>query len=127
MYIDETLPIDDNKFANLNISNNTIEMQCISINILKLREIVIVNLYRPPQSSISSFIEYLTDTITSVFSLCKANIESYFMGDFNMNFSDKNNKQSKELTRLMKTSGIIPLIKDPTRIGEAFMLGSNIY
>ena len=127
MYIDKTLPIDDNKFANLNISNNTIEMQCISVNFLKLREIVIVNLYRPPQGSISSFIEHLTDTITSVFSLCKANIELFFMGDFDMNFSDKNNKQSKELTRLMKTSGIIPLIKDPTRIGEKLSCLDQIF
>ena len=117
LYIDETIPYNDNKFQRLNISNKYAELQCVSLNLEKLREIVIVNIYRPPQGSLKTFIDLLSKTTLEILNSCKSNVELYLMGDFNIDFLDKKDKNVKELIQTMKSAGNNFLIKDQTRIG----------
>ena len=118
MYIADNIPFDSDKFSSLNITNNNIELQCMALNFKHMREMVVLNLYRPPQGSVNSFIEYLSKIITSIYQLCKKNVEIYFMGDFNLDFSDTIDKNVKDLIQLMKSTGNKPLIDGQTRIGK---------
>ena len=97
MYIDNNLPYDDNKFKKLNLCCKDIESQCISLNVLNLREIILINIYRPPQGSLKNCIDLLSKFTDNILGLCKSDAELYFMGDFNVDFLDKEKRYTTEL------------------------------
>ena len=90
-----------------------LELQCIGLNIPNVRQIVILNLYRPPQGSVSVFIEKLNESIDKL--QMNRNAELYIMGDFNVNMLDKKSQQTKDLLLTMKMLGGLPLIQEYTR------------
>ena len=86
MYIAKEIPFDDCIFDKLNLSNKDIEVQCVLLNIPNLRQIVVSNIYRPPQGSIKNFSDALVQLSDQLRLICKDNVELYFMGDFNLDF-----------------------------------------
>ena len=73
---------------------------------------MIGNIYRPPQGNIDSFIEILEENIENI---DLDRIELFLMGDFNIDWSDKNNPNCKKLLELTKSLGLRQLIRDVTR------------
>ena len=55
MYINITIVHSDTKVSNLNMSSIDIEIQWITLKLPKVREILIGNVYRPPQGNLKSF------------------------------------------------------------------------
>ena len=101
MYVADYFPHSNSKYSNFNICNKDIELQCVSLNLPNLREIVLFNMYRPPQGSIKTFTEHLSRVATQAFNVCKSNVEIYFMGDINIDFLDNKDKQVRDLIQTM--------------------------
>ena len=112
-YIADHLSFDDSKFEHLNLMNKDIELQCLDLFIPNMRQIIMLNLYRPPQGSVVNFIKLLNDTIAKL--KIKSNTEIYLMGDFNIDMLDKKSKNVKDLFQSAKMSGALPLINEYTR------------
>ena len=112
-YISNDLSYDDNNFNHLNLVNSDIELQCLSLDLEHVRQMIVINIYRPPQGSISKFIETLSDTLTKM--KRTANSEIYILGDFNIDMLDKKSKNAKDLFLNIKIFGGLPLIHEFTR------------
>ena len=116
MYINITIVHSDTKVSNLNMSSIDIEIQWITLKLPKVREILIGNVYRPPQGNLKSFYKYLNLCLDN---LCgKDNRDIFILGDFNINISKTTNKDSKDLINLFNSFGLKQLIKDTTRFGN---------
>ena len=107
VYIKKGVLFSENKYINLNLSSKNIEMQWISLNQCNMRELVIVNLYRPPQGNIKEFCTSLHDCLATFDSATKR--EFFIMGDFNINAFEK------ELNNIMNSYGFKQFIEKTTR------------
>ena len=112
-YVDENLIYDNSCFKNHNLMCADIELQCLSLKIPNLWQIIVINIYRPPQGSFAKFVDYLSDTISNI--KRNANSELYILGDFNVDMLDKTSQNSKDLLRNMKFFGCLPQINVITR------------
>ena len=72
-------------FADHNCSSIDLESQWISINQPHSKQLIIGNIYRPPQGNIETFIEKM-DFILSSFNLNR--VEIIVMGDFDIDMRD---------------------------------------
>ena len=116
LYIKKDIIHSCEKYSYLNESSKNIESQWISLNQPNMREIIIVNIYRPPQGNIKEFCEKLNDDLLNFDSVKKR--EFYFMGDFNVNTLDKSDENSKELNSLFTGFGFKSFIHETTRYGD---------
>ena len=124
-FIKNILSFSDDKYRHLNTSTKNIESQWISLNHLKMSEIVIINLYRPPKGDIKEFIDKLNCDL-STFDPSKKR-EFYIMGDFNIDSHNRNDDMNKELNSLLNTFGLKPFISETTRFGFKNSCLDNIY
>ena len=83
-YIKNDMIYSENELKNHNTPNRNIEMQIILINQPHLKKIVLVNLYRPPQSNTTEFRDKLSDTIASINAIINKDFELFIYGDFNI-------------------------------------------
>ena len=116
MYIRSDLNFSDTMYSQYNNSNINIECQWVSITLPHNREIVVGNIYRPPQGNVDMFVQNL-ESILDNFDLGK--IELYLIGDFNIDFIEKGNQATKKLIDSIKPYGLRQLIKEPTRYSKA--------
>ena len=65
IYIKKDMLYSDTKYNSLNISSKDIESQWLSLNHPKMREIVIINVYRPPQGNCKTFFDKLNENLSS--------------------------------------------------------------
>ena len=103
----------DTKFGNLNISNTNLEMQWVTIDLERVRPIIIVNIYRPPQGNYKTACKLINEAFEKA--SLKSNAEIFILGDFNINFKDTTSLAFKELNFTMRSLGMSQLIKEPTR------------
>ena len=114
VFIKQGIRFSDSKFAHLNTSCKDLEMQWISISLDRVRPIVIVNIYRPPQGSYKEGCRLIGEAFNRANT--KDNTEFYMLGDFNINFKDSKSPAFKELDFTTKAIGLSQLIKEPTRL-----------
>ena len=126
LYINDNL--DARKREDLSVMNSNFEVMVVEIvkNEAIDKNIVLTIVYRPPNSDIQLFNEYLSDLIS------KTKIENktaYFLGDFNINLLDiKNHVLSSEFIETMYSATLFPFITKPTRIkGTRATLIDNIF
>ena len=95
----------------LTFSNPAIESLCIDLN-----DKLVSVIYRPPNTSIVEFNEYLGKILESI----KVDKKGcYLTGDFNINLLNiESHEASSQFLDLMYSSGFFPLITKPTRITE---------
>lgn len=78
------------------------------------KHIVLTIIYRPPNSDVQSFNEFISDLI---WKLKIENKTSYFLGDFNINLLDVDSHLlSAEFIETMYSSSLFPFITKPTRV-----------
>ena len=85
IYTKTDLQIDSNKYINLNISTNHLELQWAIITRPHTKSILIGNVYRPPSSNLSEALKELEAALQGVTDLDK--YETLIMGDFNADYS----------------------------------------
>ena len=112
-YIRETIPMSNTKYSNLNCSCKDLELQWISLNIPNLRQIVILNAYRPPQGDYKKACKLMHDSLAKA--NLKSNAEIFLMGDLNIDLKNKNDPATKELMFTMGLNGLSPKITETTR------------
>ena len=115
-YIRSSIKFSDTKLAYLNHSSQDIEMQWISLNVDNIRPIVVVNVYRPPRGSYKKCCELLFDAMNRAD--VKNNTEFVILGDFNIDYFDKNSPAYKELDFTMKSLGLRQVINSSTRVAR---------
>lgn len=103
----------------LNILNDNVEALFIEINgdlVNTKKNIIIGVLYRPPGTDILTFINYLSEVLSSINQEKKT---LYILGDFNINLLNvENHSQSGEFLDTMLLYSYLPLITKPTRITQ---------
>ena len=104
---------DDLQSEAINIMSKDIELQCLSLKIAMVRQIDIINLYRPSKGSIPVFLEKLSESITKL--RMNPNSELYVFGDFTIDMLDTASQSTKDLLLHMKLFGTLPMINKFTR------------
>ena len=112
IFIKSKLNFCESSFKHLNCSTEDIEIQWIGIKQPHSKPIIIGNLYRPPQGNIDNFIQKLEMQLAD-FNLDR--VEMFLMGDFNIDFFDKNSSNYKKLTDFIKPLGLRQIVKKTTR------------
>ena len=112
LFINSKLIFNEEIYANHNCSSIDLECQWIAINQPHSKQLIIGNIYRPPQGNIEKFIEKMDFKLSS-FNLDR--VEIFVIGDFNIDMSDKNNANCKKLLDLIKPLGLRQIIKKATR------------
>ena len=125
-YIKNVIPACGSKYSHLNCSTKNLEMQCILIKIKNLRDIVILNVYRPPQGDYKSTCKTMNESIAKA--NLKDNVEIFLMGDFNIDLKNKSSPEAKELLFVTGSNGLSQQIKGITRLNyrDGVPIGSCI-
>ena len=116
VYWKSSLQVSEHKYAKFNRSSKDSEVLWLSLNQDNIRPILMLNVYRPPQGDCKKFCKYIQDSIHEA--NLKDNTEIYIMGDFNVDYLDKRNKDYTELSTTMKSLGLKQVISSPTRHGK---------
>jgi hypothetical protein len=115
--------------TDLDILNDFIESKFIEIQTETTgieKPIIVGVIYRPPNTDIEDFNEWMNNTMTKI---NNENKNIYLLGDFNINIMHYDTHTSTaEFLDLMYTSSMLPLITKPTRItNNTYSLIDNIF
>ena len=113
-YVKKGIEFSDSIHANLNVSCKDLEMMWLKVSINKVRPIVIVTIYRPPQGNYTRCCEIIGNAFDRA--NLKDNTDIFLLGDFNINFSDKKSPSYRELSFTTQSLGLRQLILSPTRV-----------
>ena len=113
IYYADTLCCDSIKWAHLNVSCPDIEVQIVEFVRYKARNIIFVNIYRPPNGNVQKMVDGLTNIITVIPRIYRKDI--VFMGDFNIDIVSKT-PDSNKLIRFSELNNLVQKINMPTRI-----------
>ena len=100
-------PLDE-----LSTSNEDIEAQWTLIHRPNCKNVVICNVYCPPNGKLEKAVKYIDECIKAV-NLSKVNM--FIMGDFNVNYKNKSSDSYKRLHFLAQLNGLSQLINTTTR------------
>ena len=112
MFIKNGVDFSDTKLQHLNLSSNNIEIQIIYITNKLCKDLIVINIYRPPTANIYEFIRTLENTIK----LCNPNDKHdvFVLGDFNVDMMSRNTNRNAMEYRL-QSMGYKQLINEVTR------------
>ena len=96
----------------LSTSNENIEAQWLLIHRPDCKNVVICNVYRPPNGKLEKAVKYLDDCIKTV-NISKVNL--FIMGDLNVNYKNKSSDNYKRLHLLAQSNGLSQHINTTTR------------
>ena len=113
IYAQDQLVLSED-LSKCNKSSKDIEVQWIKICNQNQHDIVIGNIYRPPQGNAETFSDYIFDTINGA--SLHPNTDIFILGDMNFDFLDKKNKEVRDITHMARSLGLRSLIKSPTRL-----------
>ena len=96
------------------LMNDFIESLLVEVNVTGSKNILIMVIYRPPNSNIKLFLEYLQDLFhNQIFN----NKDCFIVGDYNIDISKCHNQNtSQEFLDTMLSATFLPLITKPTRV-----------
>ena len=112
IYYSIHLLCDSSKWAIYNLSNTDLELQIVEIVREKARNMLLFNVYRPPNGNVDKMIMHLTTVLSEIHRIDRKDL--MIMGDFNVNMAT-DNIDSRKLIRFGQVNDIEQLIKKPTR------------
>ena len=115
LFISNKLKFTTHDVQPYNISCQNIECQWVKIILQKKRNVIIGNLYRPPQGNVQQCIDYLEGVLENM-DLSKEDV--FIMGDFNIDFSEKSNDATKSINEFCTQNGLDTCIKTATRFSR---------
>ena len=116
MYIKQNINYTNSDVCKLNQSSIDIEIQWMTLKFPKMRDLIIANIYRPPQGYVKKCCNYIRNCLNEIGDMSKTDI--FFMGDFNIDYNKKSSAECKELINLMSSYGFKQFITDITRFGS---------
>ena len=108
-YVHDKYTSSCESLTDLDVSNENIEAQWM---LLQCKNIVICNVYRPPNGDLRKAITYLDDSLKS-FNLCK--IDLFMLGDFNVDYKNQISPNFKKFSFFSNSNGLSQYIKATTR------------
>ena len=115
IFIRNDVSYSTTNYSHLNVSSNDIEIQWVELVRNGKKNIVVANLYRPPDGNKILFIEALNSQIE------KCNLrrkDLVIMGDFNFDFLNITKVSTKVMKVCINILGLKQLINEPTRSTE---------
>ena len=113
IYHRDSLDVNPDEFAHLNVSNPTIEVQWVVITRPHTKRILLGNVYRPPDGNLTEALELLNDALDQIASL--ARMELILLGDFNADVSTKGTPVAQKIKQFEAEQQLQQLILSPTR------------
>lgn len=95
------------------VSNNDIELICITLLPVNSRKMNIINVYRPPKGNVNNALDIIKGVVES---LDKRRMDTVVLGDFNIDLNQKSNS-AKSALDLFNDLGLTQVINVPTRKG----------
>ena len=95
------------------ISSNDCELQRIELQSTVCKNIILYNVYRPPTGKIEAGLEALNSVVENEVNLTRKEI--LFMGDFNIDYSQKQAANTKKLVAFQNRLGLTQIVKKATR------------
>ena len=111
VYIKNDINYSTHALSMYNISCINVECQWVRIIKKKQRNVVIGNVYRPPQGKVKNFVDYIEGVMENLNLDCE---DIILMGDFNIDFLDKTSSEYKQMNSLMRHAGLDAYIQEPT-------------
>ena len=97
----------------LGASNENIETQWTLIHRPNCKNVVVCNVYRPPNGNLDKAVKHLNECLKSL-SLCKVDI--FIVGDLNINYKNKTSANyKKKLHFFVQSNGLSQIINNITR------------
>ena len=115
LYIDTNIKTRSLQMNNINISCADIECQWIELCYENQRNIIIGNVYRPPNGDVDNFIDHLENCISNM-DLGKKDI--IICGDINIDWLEKRSNPTKKLVEFLSQVRLVNFISDPTRYSK---------
>ena len=112
IYVKQGIEHDYNFFEDLNTSDKDIEVQFLLICKPKMKQQIIVNVYRPPDGDVTSFIDSLSDLISNIKN--REKYEILLLGDMNIDVNIEDD-ESETLLANLNAYALKQYIKNPTR------------
>ena len=112
IYYSKHFACDTNKWKEFNISSLDLELQVVEFIRDKARNIVFLNIYRPPSRNVDNMIDRLNLVLSNIHGRDRKDI--VVMGDFNVNMLINNADESK-VCRFGQINSLEQLINQPTR------------
>ena len=112
-YVREDHAASSEQLDELNKSNENIEAQWSIIYRPHCKNVVIGNIYRPPNGNLKKAIDYLEECLLS---LDMDTMELFIMGDLNVNYKNKLSVEYKKLNFFVKANGLTQIIENTTRV-----------
>ena len=94
IYVKDELNVKTGHLNHLESSSIDVECQCLEILCTNQKNMIILNIYHPPQGKFDIFSEFLEQTINSIDQNRK---DIFVLGDFNIDFVDKTDNNTKKL------------------------------
>ena len=98
--------------VDLNKSDDNLEVQWVLIHRAHCKNIVVGNVYRPPNGNLKTALDYLDDCLKAI-NMSKVNV--FIMGDMNVNYKNKSSLNYKKLHFFSQSNGLSQYIKNTTR------------
>ena len=111
-YVNEKLVCSELAYKELNVSNINIEIQWLKINNGKQKQMIIGNVYRPPNGDKIVFLNSLKNMLSNIENL--ANLDVIITGDFNIDVLPESNIKERMYAD-MADFGLKQIIHEPTR------------
>ena len=111
-YLQNKLANEAVNLSKLNICNFHIEAQWIKVQRKCAKNIILCNLYRPPDGDLAKAIEYMTKSLQSVNS---AKNDIFIMGDWNVNYKNTLSPNYKKIVYFENYNNLKQTIKETSR------------
>ena len=112
-YIRDDLTYSQDGLQQYNVSCKDIECSWLRLLNSNAKDIILCVVYRPPSGNVETFCNTLVKTMEEIGN--NFNNEIIIMGDFNINYLDKNDIHTKLLAQMELNTGLKQQIIDPTR------------
>ena len=87
IYVKQDIEVDPSTYEGLNRSDSTIEMQLVLVARPHNKNILLINVYRPPESNVAQAMAAISEALDDVENIDR--MEVVVMGDFNVDYSKK--------------------------------------
>ena len=110
-FVKDTMNVSTAAFQHLNESPSIIECIWFTIVNHNMRKIIVGIIYRPPGSSTFNFCKRLEDKISQI--NIDSNNDIFLLGDFNINYNNKNSDEMRHLINFERMTGLKQLNSPP--------------
>ena len=115
IYLKKDFIFKTDHIPDLETSNLDIECQYLEIVFKNQKNVLIVNIYRPPQGNINNFVKHLDQTLEKI---DKSKLDVILLGNMNVDFHKNSDTHTKRVNSFISQNGLVKLISDTTRYGN---------